>query len=655
MTDRDRFGFSTERFGRRSVGVMFVIILAVTLGAATGTAAADAPDCSTVSYNGDGTEANPYEVSNVDQLQCIESQGLDASYELVSDIDASETSAWNAGKGFDPIGKSTFQGGPPFTGTFDGNGHTVTGLTITRGSENNVGLFGGTGSGSSIENINLRQVDIIGGSPSVGALVGSSTGGGVTGASASGSINAQDFVGGLIGFTEGTVTQSSADVRVTAASSDVGGLIGEVSGGSVSQSFATGNVDGGGGEVGGLVGDVSSASVTDSYARGDADGNFDVGGLIGASNSGTVTRSYSTGSVTADFSDDAGGLIGDSFSGSVVTDSYWDTQASGRTSSEGGTGLTTNEMTGDRAPANMNGFSFNNPDTWETVTDPDDYPVLAWQTDSGNIAPTADFTFSPTSPETGETVTFDASGSIDDGSIERYDWDFDGDGTTDETTTSPTTTHTYTNAGTFDASVTVTDDGGRTDTATQTVSVDPSSSGTIDNIQTSLPDTDGDDLPDQVQVDVTVSDVGTGQTTVELGESDFDVDVSPTNTGQAQFVTPQDTDGDGTNEAVEFVGLGSVSTTYTVVADLSNQADGDTGTVTVELGGGATSSTTYTVEEATGPLDPNNPFGDSGNNPVDRSTVINRVVEWNLNGEINGTSYTRQEIIDFVVEWNLAS
>jgi hypothetical protein len=64
------------------------------------------------------------------------------------------------------------------------------------------------------------------------------------------------------------------------------------------------------------------------------------------------------------------------------------------------------------------------------------------------------------------------------------------------------------------------------------------------------------------------------------------------------------------------------------------------GTITVGVSGG---------------LSPNNPFGDSNDNPVDRGTVINRVVEWNLNGEIGGTSYTRQEIIDFVVEWNLES
>jgi hypothetical protein len=68
----------------------------------------------------------------------------------------------------------------------------------------------------------------------------------------------------------------------------------------------------------------------------------------------------------------------------------------------------------------------------------------------------------------------------------------------------------------------------------------------------------------------------------------------------------------------------------------------------VTLGGGTTASATYTVQAGTP-----NPFFDPNGNPVDRSTVIDRVVEWNLNGEIGGTTYTRQEIIDFVVEWNL--
>jgi hypothetical protein len=144
----------------------------------------------------------------------------------------------------------------------------------------------------------------------------------------------------------------------------------------------------------------------------------------------------------------------------------------------------------------------------------------------------------------------------------------------------------------------------------------PVSAQSVDNVQTTLSDTDGDDLDDQVQVDVTVSNANSGQVTVELGETNFDVDVSPTDTtdgNQAQFVTPQDTDGDGTNEAVEFVSIGTVSTTYTVVADLSGQADGNTGTVNVALTGGTTDSTSFSV----GGQDGDNSEDTDGNDQTD--------------------------------------
>jgi hypothetical protein len=138
----------------------------------------------------------------------------------------------------------------------------------------------------------------------------------------------------------------------------------------------------------------------------------------------------------------------------------------------------------------------------------------------------------------------------------------------------------------------------------------------VDEIQTTLTDESGDGLDDRVEVSVTVSDVQSGQVTVELGETNFDVDVSPTDTtdgNQAQFVTPQDTDGDGTNEAVEFVSIGTVSTTYTVVADLSGQADGNTGTVNVALTGGTTDSTSFSV----GGQDGDNSEDTDGNDQTD--------------------------------------
>ena len=93
-----------------------------------------------------------------------------------------------------------------------------------------------------------------------------------------------------------------------------------------------------------------------------------------------------------------------------------------------------------------------------TVEDPDQ-----------NEDPTASFTASPSSPEAGETVSFDASDSSDaDGTIESYEWDFDGDGETDAT--GEQVTNAFDAAGDYDVTLTVTDDGA-TAQATQTVSV----------------------------------------------------------------------------------------------------------------------------------------------------------------------------------------
>jgi len=282
-----------------------------------------APVCSNVNYNGAGTSSNPYEVSNVDQLQCINSQGLDANYVQVSDIDASGTSSWNTGKGFDPIGNST----DLFTGTFDGADHTVSGLYIDRGSTSEVGLFGSVDSPARLENVGLENIDITG----------------------------NEFVGGLVGKNEGTVERS----------------------------YATGNVSGTD-DVGGLIG-LNGGNVTESYATGDVSGNDDVGGLVGF-NDGTVGESYATGSGSVSGTDDVGGLVGFNDSG-TVTDSYWDTVTTGQSTSAGnGTGLNTSEMTGTAAVSNMTGFDFTN--TWDTVTNPDDYPILAWQNQTGgNPAP----------------------------------------------------------------------------------------------------------------------------------------------------------------------------------------------------------------------------------------------------------------------------
>jgi len=95
---------------------------------------------------------------------------------------------------------------------------------------------------------------------------------------------------------------------------------------------------------------------------------------------------------------------------------------------------------------------------------------------SSNSAPSAEFMYSPQSPNVSETVNFDAADSIDnDGSIQEYEWDFDGDGTTDAT--GLTTTNSFPGPGDYTVTLTVTDDDGATDTKTETVSVQSSGGG----------------------------------------------------------------------------------------------------------------------------------------------------------------------------------
>jgi hypothetical protein len=370
----------------RTLFVVIVAPLTVVVGAGTA-AGQSAPDCSTVSYSGDGTETNPYEVGNVDQLQCINETDLTANYIQTSDIDASETVAWNNGKGFEPIGGPSrlgaISGGPGFNGSFDGNGQTISNLTITRSSRRDAGLFGLTLDGSSITNVRLKNIDIVGGSPT-GALVGENSGT-VTKSSVSGTVAGEEssasYTGGLVGINEGTISKSFSTATIT-----------------------------GGRTTGGLVGGNGGGDIFDSYARGEISAADPVGGLVGSG--GDISRSYAATEITLiGLSYQKDGLIG---SGGEVTDSYWDVPTSGTDVSEGGTGLgnlsdtpPAGEMTGKEAADNMEGFDFRF--TWSTVTNPDGYPVLQWQTEEesnpANFEVTIQSTNSPVTEGENLTVT----------------------------------------------------------------------------------------------------------------------------------------------------------------------------------------------------------------------------------------------------------
>jgi len=183
------------------------------------------------------------------------------------------------------------------------------------------------------------------GSNYLGGLIGFATGTPVSGSWATGLVEESEVgSGGLIGYAlNSEVTNSHATGDVVDGDDSAGGLIGLADNSPVSESWAIGSIDAGASEdFGGLIGTTVSSPVANSWASGAiTNGGENTGGLIGNA-AGNITNSYARGSVTATGAD-VGGLVGKLTSG-TVSSSYWDTETSGLSASDGGRGKTTEEM-----------------------------------------------------------------------------------------------------------------------------------------------------------------------------------------------------------------------------------------------------------------------------------------------------------------------
>jgi hypothetical protein len=123
------------------------------------------------SGNGSGTEADPYQITNVHQLQEMEDD-LAAHYILMNDIDASETREWNHKGGWEPIGGYVHSfAGISFTGTLDGCNFSINNLFINRPSRMYVGLFECICNGAVVKNLLIKNADITA-AEEAGILVG---------------------------------------------------------------------------------------------------------------------------------------------------------------------------------------------------------------------------------------------------------------------------------------------------------------------------------------------------------------------------------------------------------------------------------------------------------------------------------------------------
>ena len=319
----------------------------------------------------------PTEISDWHDLDNVRND-LSGEYVLVNDLNSETDGYAGIGDDFEPIG--FIEGSDvtsEFGGSFDGGGFEIGDLVIDKQNldAGDIGVFASTDTGALIENLAVEG-SIITNERLVGGLVGHKDGGTIQNCAIHVDVTALgvEFVGGVVGRdVGGTITDSYATGSVE-GDERVGGLVG-YNGVTITDSYATGSVEGDD-QVGGLVGN-NDAPITDSYATGSVEGDSRVGGLVGRQR-GTIETSYAVASVTGNT--DVGGLVG-SISDSTEIDSYWDTESTGQSTSGGdATGLTTVEMQGSEAETNMGGFDF--ADVWDSVVDSDDdttadgYPIL---------------------------------------------------------------------------------------------------------------------------------------------------------------------------------------------------------------------------------------------------------------------------------------
>ena len=236
--------------------------------------------------------------------------------------------------------------GNPFAGTFDGGGHTVSGVYIST-SANYQGLFGYVGSSATVKNVGVTDSYIEGGS-NFGGIAGHNHGtisnccftgslsgsgdcvGGIAGYTSStgkiencssigSDIQAHDCVGGVAGKNYyGTVSNCRYTGGVT-GSSYVGGVTGTNNGGTVSGCLNTGGVSGSGNDVGGVTGMNNEGTVSGCLNNGGVSGSGDcVGGIAGFVAAGKISNCCNTGGVTG--SSYVGGMAGHNIS--VISNSY---------------------------------------------------------------------------------------------------------------------------------------------------------------------------------------------------------------------------------------------------------------------------------------------------------------------------------------------
>lgn len=243
-----------------------------------------------------------------------------------------------------PIGTES----QPYTGTFDGNNYTITGLTVNQ-TRNYVGLIGCIGSDGTVKNVKLENVNI--------------TGDGY-------------FVGGVAGTNYGTIENCSVDGTLTNYVQYLGGVVGD-NYGSIIGCSSSGTITGTGPNVGGIGGQSVGGTIMACYSVANIKGRSSSGGVLGQTNRETVVIAcyHAKGNVTGEQSRWIGGVIGWNYG--KVTACYWENnQGQGIGDNQGSTTIETTKVDGDWTDAMKVMNEKLSGTGWLYVPGPDGLPVL---------------------------------------------------------------------------------------------------------------------------------------------------------------------------------------------------------------------------------------------------------------------------------------
>lgn len=278
---------------------------------------------------GEATEAYSYD-SNTKTITIYSGEGLKVAADVANSGDTDINIILNndidlSGIDWTPIGTES----RPYTGNFDGGGHTITGLKIDKSGTDYVGLIGCLGSGGKVQNVTLTNISVSGAN-CVGGIAGQNYGT-VENCSVNGTVTGKGFTdtGGIAGSNYGTISGCSAEGTVT-GSVNVGGIAGGSYLGVIIDGCHSTAAVSGISSVGGVLGNLGNNSfLMACYSTGNVTatityGYAHVGGVVGINGQGTVTACYhATGEITSSVGDRIGGIAGCNDQG-TFTACYWE-------------------------------------------------------------------------------------------------------------------------------------------------------------------------------------------------------------------------------------------------------------------------------------------------------------------------------------------